>query len=72
MTSARAIEYRITQQLLRRREGHSDCSRTRVVERLISVTAAVAALAVLGSFAQELLWALGGAAAVLTLGIRSN
>jgi hypothetical protein len=70
MTNARAIEYRITQQLLRQREGGETASRHRFTERLITAAAVTAVLLLLGSCAQELMWAILGAAGVLTLGTR--
>lgn len=72
MTSARAVEYRITQQLLRQREGRSGLSHARIAERLITTAAVAAVLVVLGSCAQELLWAVVSGALVLTLGTRST
>ncbi len=70
MTSARAVEYRITQQLLRRRGRAGGAPRHRGVERLIALAATGVALAALGAVAPELLWAFGACAAVLALGIR--
>jgi hypothetical protein len=66
---AKALEYEITRQLLRRREGRASATRAGAgIERLITGVAAVAAVVVLGSVFQELLWALLAAAVVLTLG----
>jgi hypothetical protein len=70
MTSARAVEYRITQQLLRSRERARGTPHHRVVERLIALAATGVALAVLGAAAPELLWAFGACAVVVALGIR--
>ena len=70
MTSARAVEYRITQRLLHRREVAGDVPRYRGVERLIALAATGVAIAVLGAVARELLWAFGACAVVLSLGLR--
>ena len=70
MTSARAIEYRIIQHRLRRREAEGVRARPRLAERLIMVAAATVSLLVLGAYAQELLWGLLAGATVLTLGTR--
>jgi hypothetical protein len=70
MTRARAVEYRITQQLLRRREEAGPAPRHRIVERLIALAAAGVAIALLGAVARELLWAVGACAVVVSLGIR--
>ena len=71
MTTARFIEYRITRDLLRQRARNTRSPRPLLVERLITVTAVTAGMLLLGSYAQELLWALVAGAAVLTLGIRT-
>ena len=73
MTHARFIEYRITRDLLQRREGAPAVSASPhlPVEQLITATAVTAGMLLLGSYAQELLWALLAAAAVLTLGTRT-
>lgn len=71
MTTARFIEYQITRDLLSRREQGSVPHRRDVAERLITVTAVTAGMLLLGSYAQELLWALLAGAAVLTLGTRA-
>ena len=72
MTAAKSIEYRITQQLLRRREGVSRFSRLALVDRVIHVAAATAGLVFLGSYLQGLLWVVLAASAVLVLGIRTR
>ena len=72
MTTARAIEYRITRQLLRRREECANDSVPTVAERLITVAAVAVVLLVLGTCARELLWCLLAGAVVLTLGTRSG
>jgi hypothetical protein len=71
MTTARCIEHQITRDLLSRRERGRVTYRGEVAERLISVTAVTAGMLLLGSYAQELLWALLAGAAVLTLGTRT-
>jgi len=71
MTNARFIEYRITRDLLQRRESGPASARSLPVERLISVTAVTAGMLLLGSYAPELLWVLLAGAAVLTLGTRT-
>jgi hypothetical protein len=70
MTSARAIEYRITQQLIEQRKGSSGPESGPVAERVICVLAASAALLLLGSLSAELLWVAVGSGAVLALGTR--
>jgi hypothetical protein len=71
MTTARFIEYRITRDLLQRRQREPVSTRHPAAERLITVTAVTAAMLLLGSYAPELLWALLAGAAVLTLGTRT-
>ncbi len=71
MTHARFIEYRITRDLLQRRERAPAASGRLPVEQLITVTAVTAGMLLLGSYAQELLWALLAGATVLTLGTRT-
>ena len=71
MTTAKAIEYRISQQLMRRREdanGPGTCSR--VTHRLISVLSVTVVLAALGSYLPELLWVLMGAGSILVIGTK--
>jgi len=70
MTTARLIEYRITRDLLQRRDRQPSFSSERLVERLITATAVTTGMLILGSYAPELLWALLAGAAVLTLGTR--
>lgn len=70
MTSARAIEYRITQQLIQRRRGSSEPKSNPVAERIICVLAASAALLLVGSLSAELLWVAVGSGLVLALGSR--
>ena len=71
MTTVRCIEHRITRDLMSRREREPASQRTLLAERLISAAAVTAGMLLLGSYAQELLWALLAAAAVLTLGTRT-
>ncbi len=67
-----AIEHRITRDLLRRRELRGRDMSPRIAERLITAAAATAVLLILGSYAQELLWAALAGSTVLTLGTRSG
>ena len=67
-TAAKRIEYRITRELLRRREGASELERiTPWADRLIAIGAVTVGLLILGSYAEELLWAAVAAATVFTL-----
>ena len=66
--TAKRIEYRITRELLRRREGASELERiTPWADRLIAIGAVTVGLLILGSYAEELLWAAVAAATVFTL-----
>jgi hypothetical protein len=80
MTAAKQIEYAIARRLIRRgatrRLPHnapadSQCvgqlSRQVWADRLIAVLAATVGLAVVGSFAEELLWVVVAVATVITL-----
>jgi hypothetical protein len=68
MTAAKLIEYRITRQLLQRREEDGEQSGSSVwADRLIAILAVTAALFILGSFLEELLWVLLAAATIFTL-----
>ncbi len=69
MTAAKLIEYRITQQLLRRRGRVTEPVNTQVVNRLIKIAAATVAVLLLGSYSPELLWVVVAASTVLVLGI---
>ncbi|RLA54822.1 MAG: hypothetical protein DRQ65_05110 [Gammaproteobacteria bacterium] len=69
MTAAKLIEYRITQQLLRRRGRVTEPVNTQVVNRLIKIAAATVAVLLLGSYSPELLWVVVAASTVLALGI---
>lgn len=68
MTASKAMEYRITRQLLQRRGDAGKRSFSGLADRVISVVALCAGLFLLGSYLQELLWALLAAGAVLTVG----
>jgi hypothetical protein len=75
MTAARAEEYRIIRQLVERagaasaarRAGGRAVQTTIFAERAIAVLAATAGLFVLGSVAQELLWAAIAAVSIVAL-----
>jgi hypothetical protein len=68
MTGAKLIEYRITRQLLQRREEGGEQSGSSVwADRLIAILAVTVALLILGSFLEELLWVLLAAATIFTL-----
>ena len=73
MTAAKLIEYHITRQLMLRREdggeqqgGLKQCSNL-WADRLIAILAVTAGLCILGSYLEELLWALLAAATLCTL-----
>jgi hypothetical protein len=70
MTTAKLVEYQITQQLLRRREEGRSTLRDRIVERTIRTAAIVVGMVLLGSYSQELLWAVLAAGSVFALGIK--
>lgn len=72
MSTARFIEHRITRDLLRRREAGYPSGSGQLAERLITAAAVTAGMLLLGSYLQELLWALLAGAAVLTLGTRTS
>jgi len=72
MSTVRLIEHRITQELLRRRERAAPVGTRKMAERIITAAAVTASLLLLGSYLQELLWALLGGAVVLTLGTRTT
>ena len=72
MTASKAIEYRVTRRLVKRQNGMSKYSLAKLADRVITVTAVTAGLFLLGSYLQELLWALLAASAVLTLGTRAS
>ena len=67
-TTAKRIEYRITRELLQRREGAAEQEGlTPWADRLIAIGAVTVGLLILGSYAEELLWAAVAAATVFTL-----
>jgi hypothetical protein len=67
-TAAKRIEYRITRELVQRREGAAEQERiTPWADRLIAVGAVTVGLLILGSYVEELLWAAVAAATVFTL-----
>ena len=72
MTADKALEYRITRQLLRRGQRTPAKGKGRTVDRLITCVAVSAALLLMGSYLQELLWAVLAGCTVLTLGSRSD
>ncbi|TDG13937.1 hypothetical protein E2F43_10595 [Seongchinamella unica] len=70
MTSARAIEYRITRQLTEGAPQRQPRTRHRLAEQLIAITAIASGLLLFGSYFPELVvagiagsavWAMGGA-----------
>ncbi len=72
MSTVRLIEHRIIQELLCRRERIALGGTRRMAERVITAAAVTAGLLLLGSYLQELLWALLGGAVILTLGTRAD
>lgn len=70
MSSVRFIEQRITSKLIRQRQQTPTTFGSQWAERFIIAAAVAAAMVLLGSYLQELLWALMAGAAVLTLGTR--
>jgi len=64
------MEYRIAQQLIHRRAQLKAPRLPRFAEQLISTVAASAALVLLGSYMQELLWVLLAASTVLVIGTK--
>lgn len=70
MTTAKLIEYQITQQLLRRQAGVTEPVDSQVVNRVIRVAAATVAVVLVGSYSQELLWVVVAATTVLALGMK--
>jgi hypothetical protein len=68
MTAAKLIEYRITRQLLQRRDRRIvQRNHNLWADRLIAVLAVTAGLFIIGSYFEELLWAVLAAATVTTL-----
>ena len=72
MTTTRLIEHSITRDLINRRQPEPIRGSGRLAERLITVAAVTAGMLLLGTYAQELLWALLAGAAVLTIGTRTG
>ena len=70
MTTAKLIEYQITQQLLRRREGGNASLQDRIVERTIRAAAIVVSAVLMASYFQELLWVVLAVGGVFALGIK--
>ena len=67
-TAAKRIEYRITRELVQRRQGAVDQEHiTPWADRLIAIGAVTVGLLVLGAYVEELLWAAVAAATVFTL-----
>ena len=67
-TAAKRIEYRITRELVQRRQGAADQEHiTQWADRLIAIGAVTVGLLVLGAYVEELLWAAVAAATVFTL-----
>ena len=74
MTVARRIENQITRQLLQRREegdGQSypidNPGANPLIDRLIAILAVTAGLLIVGSYLEELLWAILAATTAITL-----
>jgi hypothetical protein len=68
MTAAKLVEYRITRQLLQRRaEGGVQQGVNPWADRLIAILAVTAGLFILGSYVEELLWAVLAVATICTL-----
>jgi hypothetical protein len=68
MTATKLIEYRIVRQLLQRREGGDVRQGLNPwADRLIAILAVTAGLFILGTYLEELLWAVLGAATIFTL-----
>ena len=66
--AAKRIEYRITRELVQRRQGAAEQEHiTPWADRLIAIGAVTVGLLILGSYAEELLWAAVAAATVFTL-----
>lgn len=70
MSEARALEYRIVQQLMQDREKLDVSGFSRLSERVITAAAVTAGMLLVGSAFQELLWVLLGASAILTIGTK--
>ncbi len=72
MTSAKAIEYRITRGMLERHSAPIRDDRQPLARHLICATALAGGMLLFGSLVPELLWALLGAGALVALGGRSQ
>ena len=75
MGTAKALEYRITRQLLQARAGRCpDARGDRIAwaERIIAILGLTVGLLVLGSYLQELLWVLLTVSAVFAMGVSKN
>ena len=70
MTSARAIEYRITRNLAERVPQRQSPGRHRLAEQLIAITAIASGLLLFGSYLPELVAAGVAASAVWCIGTR--
>lgn len=71
MGTAKALEYRIIQQVLHARAGRSERRRGAGLvwaERIIAILGLTVALLALGSYLQEMLWVSLGVGAVLVMG----
>ncbi|MEM9255440.1 MAG: hypothetical protein AAGA91_08330 [Pseudomonadota bacterium] len=70
MTAARALELHITRQLMNQRQSApaTSAARSPLARRLIGVLATTAGLFLLGSYLQELLFALLAGATIIALG----
>jgi hypothetical protein len=67
MTAAKLIEYSITRELLKRSAGASPSRGSSLwADRLIGVLAVTTGLLIMGSFIEELLWALLAAATLFS------
>ena len=70
MTSARAIEYRITRNLAERASGAVSAEQSRLVEQVIAISAVAAGLLLFGSYMPELVAAAVAGSLVWALGTR--
>lgn len=69
MTAAKAIEFQIIQRLMRQAPRRDVSTRVDWARRAISALASLAVVFLLGSYLQELLWAMVAAATVVSLGL---
>lgn len=70
MTSARAIEYRITRNLAERAPAADPAEHSRLVEQVIAISAVAAGLLLFGSYMPELVAAAVAGSLVWALGTR--